>query len=170
MLNPSDLDRDDNLAANLKGLVKMAWDVSNNIERMEQEIKRGLIKCFSLIFILYCALMVLFLPLGSFFSPAMVDSTMGNNGLIIVKFIGFVVVCAPLFTYFLSVTLNNKKLKSDIESEQDVLNQLLAVTFDIRRSVSYSKQKDSVLEFIEIDLDLKRLKFSASKRKSKKSG
>lgn len=161
------IERKENITDNLKELVKMAWGVSENIQKMEDEVRKCFIRLSVTVLLLYICIMVAFIPVDGFETTSFIGGVFFGKGFAFIKSIGLLFLCTPLVAYVLLSIMRILKMKNDIESEQDVLNQLLAVTFDIRRSVSYIQQRKYILEFITIDLDLKRLKFAASKGRKK---
>jgi len=157
--------KEENVADNLRGLVKMAWDVSSNISNMEDEIRLCTLRIIIAVVVLYAAMMFAILPTGNFVSDSYIFGVSIRSNFFMIKIIGFLILSIPIFSYIFLFFIKVKKLKYDIESEQDVLNQLLAVTFDVRRSISYEQHQNSILEYIAIDLDLKRINFSVSKKR-----
>lgn len=167
-MNDFEMKKGSDIVNDLRGLVKMAWDVSHNISKMENEImKCNFFIAISISFFYAIIAVGVLIDLHHHSDSSSSLLFFGDNVLIIRVVIFFLAfACSFSSLYFFLV--KRRRLRNDIESEQDVLNQLLAVTFDIRRSMSYKQQKESILEYIAIDLDLKRIKFSAS-RKSKKN-
>lgn len=160
--------RDDSVTDNLRVLVNMGKEVSDNIVRMEDKVRKCFIIISILVLFLYASVLIFFIP----FDGVLSTNFIGNSKFSffksdLIKIVGLFFWAIPITLYILLIAIKIKKLRDDIESEQDVLNQLLAVTFDVRRSISYSSNRKSVLDYIAIDMDLKRLKFAASKSTKK---
>lgn len=150
--------------SSLKDLVKMAVGVRNNINKIENEIRNTYLKIFISISISYFFVLLIF---G--FRVGLKSLVFLSGVLNVYLLLGFLFLCVCLLTYGLLLISNLKKMKLDLEAEKDVLNELLSITFDVRKGIHLYQQRENILELVEIDMDLKRIRFSTKKKGKKNS-